>query len=150
MSDTMRWLSGDKNCVEPAVDADTVIEIGDLLWQDVDDAKPASEIPKWESGGEAQQKRFADNFLGVAMQRSRNGDTIPIKVATTGVFEFNCKLRRWELGNRVGAIPNYTGRLQDQAVGGVADEEAAIGRVAQPEHNATASVCVAIRSAVIA
>ncbi len=42
MSDHMRWRYGDTNAVVAAVDADTVIEIGDLLWQDVDDAKPAS------------------------------------------------------------------------------------------------------------
>ena len=32
------------NPVEVAVDSDTVIEIGDLLWLDTDDAKPAADI----------------------------------------------------------------------------------------------------------
>ncbi len=42
--DKMRWRYGDTNPVVAAVDADTVIEIGDLLWQDIDDAKPATSL----------------------------------------------------------------------------------------------------------
>jgi hypothetical protein len=42
MSDKMRWRYGDTNPVVAAVDSSTVIEIGDLLYQDTDDAKPAS------------------------------------------------------------------------------------------------------------
>lgn len=42
MSDKMRWRYGDTNPVVAAVDAATVIEIGDLLFQEVDDARPAS------------------------------------------------------------------------------------------------------------
>ena len=41
MTDKMRWRYGDTNPVVAAVDAATAIEIGDLLWQDTDDAKPA-------------------------------------------------------------------------------------------------------------
>ena len=42
MSDKMRWRYGDTNPVVAAVDSATVIEIGDLVYQDVDDAKPAA------------------------------------------------------------------------------------------------------------
>ena len=38
----MRWRYGDTNPVVAAVAAGTVIEIGDLLWQDTDNAKPAA------------------------------------------------------------------------------------------------------------
>jgi hypothetical protein len=41
MGDKMRWRYGDTNPVMAAVDAATVIEIGDLMWLDTDDAKPA-------------------------------------------------------------------------------------------------------------
>ena len=44
MSDKMRWRYGDTNPVVAAVDSATVIEIGDLVWQDTDDAKPASSL----------------------------------------------------------------------------------------------------------
>ncbi len=72
MSDKMRWRYGDTNPVVAAVDAATVIEIGDLVYQDTDDAKPASS--QADQGTEtANQELFADKFLGVAMQRSRVG-----------------------------------------------------------------------------
>ena len=41
----MRWRYGDTNPVVAAVAAGTVIEIGDLLWQDTDNAKPAAMLP---------------------------------------------------------------------------------------------------------
>ena len=42
VNDRMRWRYGDTNPVVAAVDLETVIEIGDLLWLDGDNAKPAS------------------------------------------------------------------------------------------------------------
>ena len=72
MTDKMRWRYGDTNPVVAAVDAATVIEIGDLVWQDTDDAKPAAALANHGSKT-ANQEALADAFLGVAMQRSRSG-----------------------------------------------------------------------------
>ena len=97
----MRWRYGDTNPVIAAVAAATVIEIGDLLWQDTDNAKPASLLP--DSGNKAaDQAAFTAKFLGVAMARSRPGDTAPIRVATTGVFEFDCAARDVRAGRPAG------------------------------------------------
>ena len=83
MSDKMRWRYGDTNPVVAAVDSSTVIEIGDLLYQETDDARPASS--QSDQGSEtANQAVFASKFLGVAMQRSRSADTDPVRAATTG------------------------------------------------------------------
>ena len=61
------------------------------------------------------------NFLGVAMQRSRSGETAPIRVATTGVFEFDCPSGTFELGDMVGADENAAGNaLLNQQVAKVA------------------------------
>jgi len=146
VGDKMRWLWGDTNPVLAAVDSETVIEIGDLLFQDTDDAKPASEA--------ANQERFADAFLGVAMQRSRAGDTDPIRVATTGVFEFDCRAGTFELGDLVGGDDNGAGSdLLNQWVAQVPRAEplaaCAIGRVARREPLATTTVLVDIRSRVM-
>jgi len=149
MSDKMRWRYGDTNPVVAAVDSTTAIEIGDLLYQETDDARPASSLA--DQGSEtANQEAFAEKFLGVAMQRSRNGDTSPIRVATTGVFELDCPSGTFELGNLVGADENDAGdALLDQQVAGVASSRYAIGRVAKREANATTSVLVDIRSTVM-
>ena len=149
MSDKMRWRYGDTNPVVAAVDSATVIEIGDLVYQDVDDAKPAGD--QADQGSEtANQELFADNFLGVAMQRSRSGDTDPIRVATTGVFEFDCPSGTFELGDLVGADENAGGDgLLDQQVASVSASQYAIGRVAKRVATAATSVLVDVRSTVM-
>ncbi len=149
MSDKMRWRYGDTNPVVAAVDSAAVIEIGDLLWQDTDDAKPAS--AQADQGSEsANQDAFAEKFLGVAMQRSRSGDTAPVRVATTGVFEFDCPSGTFELGDLVGADENAGGDgLLDQQVAAVASSEYAIARVTRREASATTSVLVDVRSTVM-
>ena len=176
MTDKMRLRSRyvDTNPVAAAVDSATVIEIGDLLWQDIDDAKPASMV-QFESrpdfvarglGDEAyellRQERFAEAFLGVAMERSRSGDTDPVRVGTTGVFEFDCPSGTFELGDLVGVrclpgIPDRDAsvahwrseRLVNQEVQKVAASQYAIGRVAKFEHEPVTSVLVDIRSRVM-
>jgi hypothetical protein len=149
MSDKMRWRYGDTNPVVAAVDAATVIEIGDLLWQDTDDAKPAAALT--DEGTEAgNQEALADAFLGVAMQRSRSGETAPVRVATTGVFEFDCVSGVFELGDLVGADENGAGNaLLNQQVAKVAASAGAIGRIAKRQAAATTSVLVDIRSTVM-
>jgi hypothetical protein len=145
----MRWRYGDTNPVVAAVDSGTVIEIGDLVYQDTDDAKPASS--QADQGSEtANQELFADNFLGVAMQRSRSGDTDPIRVATTGVFEFDCPSGTFELGNLVGVDENAVGNgLLDQQVASVSASKYAVGRVAKRLATAATAVLVDVRSTVM-
>jgi hypothetical protein len=145
MPDRMRWRYGDTNPVMAEVDADTVVEIGDLVWLDRDDAKPASRL--------SLRVTLAQRFLGVAMQRSRAGETGSIRVATTGVFEFECREALWELGDLVGAavdpdtiegLDPRTARLANQVVDAVPMGLEAIGRVAKryPLHTATVLVDV--------
>ena len=149
MSDKMRWRYGDTNPVVAAVDSATVIEIGDMIYQEVNDARPASDQPD-QGGDAANQNLFSFKFLGVAMQRSRNGDTTPIRVATTGVFEFDSPSAQYELGDLVGADENAGGTaLLDQQVTAVSGSQYAVGRVARREAAAVTSVLVDIRSTVM-
>ena len=84
------------------------------------------------------------------MQRSRSGETAPIRVATTGVFEFDCASGTFELGDLVGADENAAGTaLLNQQVAKVAASHYAIGRVAKRQAAATTSVLVDIRSTVM-
>ena len=149
MTDKMRWRYGDTNPVVAAVDAATVVEIGDLLWQDTDDAKPAASVTNHGSKL-LNQKALADALLGVAMQRSHNGDAAPIRVATTGVFEFDCASTTFELGDMVGVDTNTAGTtLLNQQVAKVSDSLHAIGRIAKRQSTATTNVLVDIRSTIM-
>ncbi len=149
MADRMRWRYGDTNPVVAAVGAATEIEIGDLLWQDVDNAKPAA--AQADQGSEpANQEEFAANFLGVAMQRSRAGDTAPVRVATTGVFEFDAPAGNRELGDLMGAAENAAGTaLRNQQVAPVMESRYAVGRIARRETNSPVTALVDIRSTVM-
>ena len=132
-----------------AVDSDTVIEIGDLVLLNTDDAKPASMLVDHGTKA-ANQAAFAAAFLGVAMQRSRSGETAPIRVATTGVFEFDCASGTFELGDMVGLDENAAGNaLLNQQVAKVTVSQDAVARVAKRQPTAGTSVLIDIRSTVM-
>lgn len=164
MSDKMRWRYGDTNPVVAAVDSATVIKIGNLLWLDEHHAKPASAIRIHASerrpdptstipgatAGPMREEVFADKFLGVAMQRSMAGDTTPIRVSTTGVFEFDCPSGTFELGDLVGVDEGEMGSsLLDHQISRARDQTHAIARVARREPFAVNSVNIDIRSTVM-
>jgi hypothetical protein len=149
MTDKMRWRYGDTNPVVAAVDAETVIEIGDLVYQDVDNVKSAA-IQANQGTKAANQELFAHAFLGVAMQRSRAGDTDPIRVATTGVFEFDCAAGTFELGDLIGPDATVAGdELLNQQVVKVAASKRAIGRTAKRLTTLQTSVLVDVRSTIM-
>ena len=149
MSNTMRWRYGDTSPVMLPVDSATVIEIGDMVYLDTDDAKPASAQAD-QSTEAANQALFHNKFAGVAMQRSRAGDTDPIRVATTGVFEFATAAATYEVGALVGADEAGSGTaLEDQQVAGVAGAQYAVGRCAKRVNPADAKVLVDIVSTVM-
>lgn len=149
MSDLMRWRYGDTNPVMLAVDSATVIEIGDLVYLNTDDALPASSLA--DAGSEsATQMAFHDYFAGVAMQRSRAGDTAPIRVATSGVFEFACLAATFEVGDLIGVDEAASGtQLENQVVAKVSSTANAIGRCAKRATTNTTRVLLDIVSTVM-
>jgi hypothetical protein len=133
------------------VDSATVIEIGDLVYLETDDARPASAIAYTTLAG--TQESFHDKLLGVSMQRSRAGETAEVRVATEGVFEFDAATATFELGERVGIDDNPSGTaLEDQKVIAVVagSPQLAIGKVAKRVAPAGTTVLVEIRSTVMA
>ena len=146
MSDTLRWRYGETRPVVLPVDSTTVIEIGDLVYLETDDVRPANQQTD-QLGEEANQALLARKFAGVAMQRSRDGDTAPIRVATSGVFEFVCPSTAFEVGALVGASEASGGTaLEDQQVESVLRPELALGTVARRVGSADTKVLVQIMS----
>lgn len=148
MADAMRWRYGDTNPVVLPVDAATVIEIGDLVFLETDDARPAARHP--DQGSEAaNQELFHDKFAGVAMQRSPAGTSTAIRVATAGVFEFDCPSSTFEVGTYLGVSENSAGNaLLNQQVEGVAAANLAIGLCDKRVNPAGDSVLVRIVSSI--
>lgn len=148
MANVMRWRYGDTKPKVYEVDESTVIEIGDLIYQEVDDVRPAS-AQSDQASETGNQELFHDRFAGVAMQGSRDGDTEPIRVASAGVFEFDCLSDTFEVGDLIGVDEAANGtQLEDQVVAAVATSNLAIGRCAKRVNPAGTKVLVEIVSTV--
>lgn len=147
MSDSdLRYKYGDANpVVSPAVVTDTVIQPGDL----VTDTPAAAADVTWDTDLATTQEAFHDAFLGVSGQRSRDGDTDPIRVNTTGVFEFDCAAATFDLGDLVGPAKATGNALESQKVVAVASANLAIGRVAKAYGSNTTKVLVRVESTVM-
>lgn len=149
MANVMRLRYADADHVMCPVDSDTVIEIGDFVYLDTDDAKPASS--QADNGTESlNQAAIRLVFLGVAMQQSRSGDTDDIRIATRGVFEYPCPSGTFELGALIGIDEASGGTaLEDQQVASVATANLAIARVAKRQGTAATTVWIEVRSTIL-
>jgi hypothetical protein len=149
MANKMRWRYGDVHPVMVGVASDTVIEIGDLVLQEASLARPASELE--DLGSEAaNQEAFHDDFLGVAMQHSPAGSAEPIRVATTGVFEFDCGSATFVIGDLLGVDEASSGtELEDQVVAKVTTPNLAIGVCVKTINPAASRVLVEIHSTIV-
>lgn len=143
MADNFRYRYGDaKPVVSPPVVSATVVEIGDLV---TNTPAPASAVA-WASSIAGTQEAFHDVFLGVAAQRSRNGDTDSVRVNTTGVHEFDCQSATFALGALVGPAKQAGNAIESQKVVAVATPNLAVGRIAKAYPTATTKVLVEIDS----
>ena len=139
MSNKQRWRFGPTDPVKRAVDSETLIEIGDLVFQSQLLVWPASEFSSL--GGpelEAMRKAFSALFLGVAMTGSERGKRDPIRVARSGVFQFDIDPRRpgfaFAAGTLIGPAWTVTQtgkKLNNQRVSRAPNIERSIGKVAR-------------------
>lgn len=149
MSDKMRWRFGETNPVVAAIAANTVVEIGDLVSLNSGKVLPASSTTP-QTALANTQAGLTTKFLGVAMQKSPNGSTAPIRVATSGVFEFDCVSTTYEIGDLVGAYASAGSvALSNQKTVKVDAATGAIGKVFRRADVATSTVYVSIRSTIL-
>ena len=128
MSDSMRWRYGDTNPVVLAVDSGTVIEIGDLVYLDTDDAKPASAQAD-QSSEVANQLLFASTFAGVAMQarprETRTRSAWPLLACSNS----SIAATTFEVGDLIGSKEASNGtQLENQVVTKVSTTNKSLGR----------------------
>jgi len=153
MADNLRHRHGPQLLVKCPVDSSTVIEVGDLVWLDTDDVKPATSFT-WNTDLATTQAAFAVNFLGVAQEASASGQTdeISIDISPLAVYEMDAASATYEIGDPVG--PDQTGSgssatLMDQQLE-AAVAASAIARVVKRRATAGASVEVIFASAYFA
>ncbi len=148
MADKMRWRYGETNPVIGIVPSEVLVEIGDTVYYENDAVKPAGQQAA-QSSTAVCQSTFAGKFLGIAMQHSPVGEMTPIRVATTGIFELDCKSNTFVIGSLVG-VEDSNGMFvpANQKVALVTAGTGAIGRVVRREPVPTESVLVGIKSTI--
>ena len=147
MSNKLRFRSGQVELHKVRVDSGTVIEAGDLVWLDTDDAKPASAFT-WTTDLATTQGNFAAAFLGIAHQSSAAGETDDISVDTSplSIYEFDVGSATYELGGLLG--PSHASSvLTDQKLETVASAALAVARAAEYKSSASTLLRVQFASA---
>ena len=149
MSNTMRWRYGETNPVMLPAQAGDTIEIGDLVYLDGGFLRPATS--QADQGSLASnQELFHDNFVGVAMQCSSGASDETLRIATSGVFEFDCAPSNFSVGDLIGTTEDGVGnQLQPQTVESVGAENLAVGRCVKQTPVGSIKVLVDVVSTVV-
>lgn len=128
MADHLRFRSGPVQLIRMDVDAASQIEPGDLMYLDSSEVRPASEFA-WNTDLPTTQAAFADVFVGIAHERSRDGDTDPVSVDISphSVYEFDVDPSSYSLGALLGPDEASTS-LMPQQLEAVAAASRAIAR----------------------
>lgn len=102
MTQTAFFRHGQQQLVKQPVDSGTVIEIGDMLFLDTDDVKPASSLT-WNTSEAVTQADFANVFVGIAVEKSASGQTDPISVdiSALSVWEFTVASATYQVGDEL-------------------------------------------------
>ena len=151
MANTQNWRRHDTEPIYRTVATATVIQKGDLLFEDPTTRLPEPADDMIDQGSLAlNQDAFQQFFLGVAGEQSRSGDTAEIQVHTKGEFEFGCAAATFRAGDMVGATEQSSGTaLEAQKVVAVTAESKAIGVVGKDYTSNTTKVLVRIRSTIM-
>jgi len=144
MVDEMRFRKADAKRIKMyPVDKATVIDIGDLLYHDTNDVKPASSQADQLSEAKNQDV-FAAEFAGIAMEASTDADSDDIAVATLGVFEMDSPSATYEIGDVLGPDEESGGtKLLDQTVAAISGTKG-IGKIARRESASVTRVLMEI------
>lgn len=129
--------------VAPVLTAQAV-EVGDLVGLSSGNVVRAEDTT-WDTNLATTQTAFANAFLGVSGQRKvatvarviGNGTDNRIRVATGGIYEFDCASASFAVGDLVGPAKQSGNALESQKVASVASEAYAIGRVVEATSSAT-------------
>lgn len=114
MANSFTFRSGQRELRNYPVDSASVIEIGDMLWLDTNDLKPASAFT-WDTDLATTQAAFVNKFVGIAVHQSASGDTDPLDadISADSVYEFAVASGTYELGGLLGPDA-YTTPSPDQ------------------------------------
>ena len=151
MANNLRHRHGEQLLCRYAVDSAQVIEVGDLVWLNTDDVRPATAYT-WDTDLATTQASFAAVFVGVAQEASADTETaeISVDISPMSVYEMACASATFECGDNVGPDQTGTGSsatMMDQTVE-AATGTSAIGHVVKRVTSAATVVEVQFSSSV--
>ncbi|MBR9800546.1 hypothetical protein GYB59_02065 [bacterium] len=121
------------------VESATVIEVGDIVCVSSGNAIPAADVA-WDTDLATTQEAAHDVFAGVALQRSKAGETNPITIATRGGFEFPIAAATFAAGDLFGSAKQAGNAIESQTAIKVAAANLAYGRARSAGSSATSVV----------
>jgi len=149
MANLYAFRSGQMKLVRYNVDADTVIEKGDMLWFESSDelVAPADDFP-WDTNIATTQAGFADVFAGIANEPSAAGESDPISVdiSPDSVYEMPCASAAYVPGATLGPDKASGDALLSQTLEGAASASS-VARVVEQTSGAVTKVRVQFASA---
>lgn len=139
-----RYIRGETNPVFVTVATAKAVSTGALVGMSSDTLVNASDTA-WVDTIATAQATFKALFLGVAAQDKvanvarvhGNSDDNVIRVATSGIWEFDCASATFAVGDLVGPAKASGNAVEDEKVAAVATESLAIGRVVESAASAT-------------
>lgn len=121
------------------VNSAVVIEIGDMVYMEVDDARPASAFT-WDTNIATTQRAFKKKFVGIAADASAAGQTALIGIDIAGIVELTCASAAFEMFDLVAPAKASGDALEDQKVVEVTERNLAIGKVYRREASVVTTV----------
>jgi hypothetical protein len=145
---THRFRSGLVQLVRFHVAAETVIEAGDLLWQDLGYVRPASEF-QWTTDIATTRAAFAAAFAGIAHTPSAEGETtdVSVDISPLAVYEMTAVPASFEIGEAL-APAETSSALSSRTLERVANPAHAIARSVENSAGVSAVVRAAFASAI--
>lgn len=135
-----------------AFDGSIAVSVGDLMYHDTNDVKPASSQADQLSEA-ANQALFAPVFAGVAGDTRKAADTVAVTdfpVMVDVVMEYDCPSQAWEMGDLIAAVEQSGGTaLENQKVTKTTDASLAIGYCVRRAGTATTRVTCRLISRVL-
>lgn len=139
--------NGQKTLRSYPVASATVISIGDMLWSNSGEVKPAADFT-WDTNIATTQASFAALFVGIAVTPSASGETtnVQVDVSPEAVYECDQASATIDIGTPVGPAKASGNALENQKVV-AATGTSCIGRAASDHQSATTRVRVTYASA---
>lgn len=148
MANVFRWRYGHTSLVQLLVASDMDAELGDLVCGVSGYGWPISLTTKKGTDAAEARRAVRSTFAGVVMTSSPLGVQTQLRVATTGVFEFETDEKALAIGDLLGPAV-VDGVPQSQRVVKVTDPEESIGRCAKTPLPLAGTVYVDLQNSVM-